>query len=193
MDIGCGTSEHHIYLKEHFLIAGVDLDHSFIELSKRKNPSGNYTVADMKKFDLKKKYDIVMCLFSSIGYLESIEEIVLALKCFHEHLSPGGLLIVEPWFSKKNWVHGMVHVLNAEKDGIKICRMNRGITSGDHSILNFNYLVGRPDRDVEYFCEEHKLRLTSNEEMLAAFKKAGFEVTFEEKGLIGRGLYFGSY
>ncbi|MBA2423086.1 MAG: hypothetical protein H0V61_07660 [Chitinophagales bacterium] len=45
---------------------------------------------------------------------------------------------------------------------------------------------------IQYFQEEHKLRLTSKEEMFQAFKHANFDATFEEKGLVGRGMYCGT-
>jgi hypothetical protein len=48
------------------------------------------------------------------------------------------------------------------------------------------------EKGVQHFQEEHKLRLTSKEEMFNAFKLADLDVTFDEKGLIGRGMYYGN-
>ncbi len=81
-------------------------------------------------------------------------------------------------------------MIASDKDDIKICRMNRSYLSGDFSILNFHYLVGSMNNGIQYFQEEHKLRLTSKEEMFQAFKHANFDATFEEKGLVGRGMYY---
>ncbi len=192
LDIGCGTSEHHKYLSNHFFIDGIDLNEEFIVTSKQKNPSGHYSIENMKQFELNKQYDAIICLFSSIGYLQTIDEIISALKCFNKHLKPNGLLIVEPWFSKDNWHKGKINMVASDKEDIKICRMNRSYLSGNFSILNFHYLVGTMDKGVQHFQEEHKLRLTSKEEMFNAFKLADFDVTFDEKGLIGRGMYYGN-
>jgi 2-polyprenyl-3-methyl-5-hydroxy-6-metoxy-1,4-benzoquinol methylase len=191
LDIGCGTSEHHKYLNKHYSIDGIDLNEKFIQISKQKNPSGYYSVENMLKFELNKKYDVIICLFSSIGYLQSLEEIVSALKCFNKHLNPNGILILEPWFTKENWNKGKVHMLSYEKEDIKICRMNRSYLSGDVTILNFHYLVGTIEKGVQYFQEEHKLRLTSTDEMQEALRIADFEYSFDEKGLNGRGMYYG--
>lgn len=191
LDIGCGTSEHHKYLSKHFAVDGIDLNESFVKISQHKNPTGQYTVADMANFNLNKQYDAVVCLFSSIGYLQTMQEIVAALTCFYKHLKPNGLLLVEPWFTKDTWHNGKLLMLPVDKENIKICRMTKSYTSGDFSILDFNYLVGTMKDGVKYYREEHKLRLTSTEEMLTAFKQACFDVTFDEKGLTGRGMYYG--
>lgn len=145
----------------------------------------------MMHFEMNKQYDVIICLFSSIGYLETLEEIKLAFTCFNNHLKPNGLLIVEPWFTKENWHKGKVLMLPVEREEIKICRMTRSYKSGDYSILDFNYLVGTTEHGIQVFKEEHKLRLTSKEEMLTIFRSAGFDVSFDEKGLTGRGMYYG--
>ena len=40
---------------------------SLLRLRERRIPAGNFSIADMRAFDLKKRYDVVQCLFSSIG------------------------------------------------------------------------------------------------------------------------------
>jgi len=190
LDVGCGTSEHHKYLSKHFTIDGIDINKKFIDISKEKNPNGLYRVENMMKFELNKQYDVIICLFSSIGYLLTVEEIVSALKCFSKHLKPNGFLLVEPWFTKDNWQKGKLGMLPIDQEDLKICRINRSYLSGNYSILNFHYLVGTID-GVQHFQEEHKLRLTSKEEMFNAFKLAQFDVSFDEKGLVGRGMYYG--
>ena len=59
-------------------------------------------------------------------------------------------------------------------------------------IVNFHYLIGTPDKGVQHFEERHEFALFSREEMRKAFEEAGFEVSYDEKGLIGRGMHFGT-
>jgi SAM-dependent methyltransferase len=190
LDVGCGTAEHHKYLGQHFGVDGIDLNKEFVAIAERKNPGGRYLVANMIDFDLGTQYDVVLCLFSSIAYLATPEEMLSALKCFHRHLKPNGLAIIEPWFTKENLPEQKVHMLTHEDEDMKICRMNRSAVSGNYSIINFHYLVGTLKEGVRHFEEEHKLRLTSKDEYFDLFRKAGFEVTFEEEGLSGRGIYY---
>lgn len=192
LDIGCGTAEHHKYLKDEFQIDGLDINEEFINAAKSKNPDGSYYVADMVDFDLGKKYDVILCLFSSIGYVKTYDNMVSALRCFHRHLSDDGLAIVEPWFSLDQWQDGNLHMLTRDEEDLKICRMNMSESDGKLSILNFHYLLGTPDKGVRHFEERHELALFSKEEMLSAFSEAGFDVTHDEQGLIGRGMYYGT-
>jgi len=191
LDIACGTAEHHKYLKENFEIDGIDINEKFIEIAKLKNVNGSYRVGDMTKFDLDKKYDVVICLFSSIGYLRSFDSIVSALKCFNRHLNPNGLTIIEPWFTAENSFGSRIDMTTYDKEEIKICRISHSYPENEFSILNFHYLLGTIDKGVRYFEERHEVRRTSTKEMLEAFKEAGFDVTFDEKGLTGRGMYYG--
>jgi SAM-dependent methyltransferase len=192
LDIGCGTAEHHKYLKDEFLIDGLDISEEFIKSAKTKNPGGSYHLADMTDFSLDKKYDVITCLFSSIGYVKTYARLASALRCFDRHLKDGGLAIVEPWFTPESWYDGKLHMLTCDEDDIKICRMNRSETAGKLSILNFHYLLGRPGEGVRHFEERHELAMFSKEEMMLAFEDAGFEVIHDAHGLIGRGMYYGT-
>lgn len=191
LDIACGTAEHHKYLKEYFVIDGIDLNENFIKQARLKNIQGSFSIADMSKFDLNKKYDVVICLFSSIGYLKTFDEIVLVLKCFNKHLNSDGLLILEPWFTADDYHKGRIGMTTYDKEDIKICRMTQSYSENEFSVLNFNYLVASIDKGVRHFTERHELRMTSKEEMFKAFKIAGFDVTYNEKGFMGRGMYYG--
>jgi SAM-dependent methyltransferase len=189
LDIACGTGEHHHYLKDQFSVDGIDINKDFIAIASSKNPKGSYAVADMKDFDLGTKYDAIVCLFSSIGYLKTYTEILRALKCFRSHLNHNGLIVVEPWFTKENWEGGKTHMLTHEEGDLRICRMTKGYPEGDHSILDFHYLVGSSKLPLRHFVERHELRMTSKEEMTKAFQEAGLNVQYVEKGLTGRGIY----
>jgi ubiquinone/menaquinone biosynthesis C-methylase UbiE len=191
LDIGCGTGEHHKYLKNEFQIDGIDINKEFINLAKVKNPGGTYQVADMTDFKLNKEYDGVICLFSSIGYVKTFEKMASAMKCFFKHLKNDGLVIVEPWLTPENWHDGKLHMLTYDKEDVKICRINQSNSKGKLSILDFHYLYGSSEKGVNHFVERHELALFTKEEMKKAFSNAGLDVTFDEVGITGRGIYYG--
>ena len=141
----------------------------------------------MSDFRLPETYDVVLCLFSSIGYLPTKERVVAALESFKKHLNPGGVIFVEPWITPKNWQVGHTVMVTAEADDLKICRMNVAERTDNRSVLDFHYLIATKN-GVEHLQEAHELVLYTKEEMMGCFIEAGLEVSYDDK-LFGRGLY----
>ncbi|MBT8218686.1 MAG: class I SAM-dependent methyltransferase [Bacteroidia bacterium] len=189
LDLGCGTAEHHKYLKQDFQIDGLDINKDFILVAQQKNPEGAFHFADMTDFELGKTYDAIICLFSSIGYVKTIDRLASTLQCIRRHLNPGGLVIIEPWLTPETWYDGKLHMLTYNTDDIKICRMNQSQTRGILSIIHFHYLVGTSDTGVSHFEEIHELALFTKQEMIDAFQQAGFKVRYDAQGITGRGIY----
>jgi len=190
LDVACGTGRHIEHLKAVFDVQGMDLDPQLLALAQRRNPEITFHTADMRDFDLGQQFDIVTCLFSAIGYVASIEGLEQAVACMARHVRPGGLLIIEPWFSPENWHPGTVHASIKEDGDLKIVRMNTSKVTGRLSWFDFHYLVGTPE-GTAHFVERHELYLFTRAETEAAFADAGLAVFFEPEGLTGRGLYIG--
>ena len=189
LDVACGTAEHDRFLLEHYTIDGIDIVPDFVELASNKNPKGKYVCADMTDFKLDKTYDIILCLFSSIGYVKTQDNLTKALICFRRHLKAGGIIVVEPWFVPEAWNPDIgVHLLTGETPEGKVCRMNISEKEGSLSVMEFHYLIGTKNC-VKHFTERHELGLFSVDNMKDAFIEAGLSVTYDEKGLTGRGLY----
>lgn len=188
LDVACGTGEHDKHLSRTFRVDGIDLQPESIEIAGTKNPAGTYTLADMSAFELGKSYDAVLCLFSSIGYLTEPEKVVAALTCFRNHLAPGGVILVEPWFTPEQWISGTVHMQTVEAPDLKICRMNLSDVDGRLSKVHFHYLIGTPD-GVRHLEEDHDLMLYTREEMSGFFDAAGLTVDYREGAEMGRGMY----
>jgi SAM-dependent methyltransferase len=189
LDVACGTAEHDRYLAQAYRVDGLDINEDFIRAAASKNPRGEYFCADMTDFDLGKSYDVILCLFSSIGYARTMGRVVQSLCCFERHLNADGIVVVEPWFTPETWnPDGRVHLLTAETPEGKICRMNISQEEEGISVIDFHYLVGTAS-GVEHFTERHELGLFSVNEMKEAFAVAHFAVRHDETGLTGRGLY----
>jgi hypothetical protein len=142
----------------------------------------------MRDFKLGKTYDVILCLFSSIGYVKTLDNVAKTLTCFKRHLNRDGIILVEPWFTPEVWHEGTMHMLSAEADDLKVCRMNTSGREGDLSILDFHYMVGTAGK-IEYFTERHELGLFTVDQMMNAFSDAGLDVRYDPDGLTGRGLY----
>ena len=188
LDVACGTAEHAKHLSANFQIDGIDVEPKFIEIARAKNPSGVYSVADMRSFRLGKRYDVVQCLFSSIAYLLMPNDIIAALKCFHAHLAPGGVILVEPWIAPSAYKPGHPSMITVDKPDLKVCRMNVSTCEGDVSIIHFHYLIGTQD-GVRHEEEIHRLSLIPTETMTKYFHAAGLRCQFDPIGLFDRGLF----
>ena len=106
------------------------------------------------------------------------------------HLLPGGVLLIEPWFTPEQWPTGRVSMLRVDKPNLKIIRLSHSSQRAKVSLLEFQYLVGTP-KGIEHSIEQHELGLFAHEEYLDAFRLAGLKVVHNKKGLVGRGLYIG--
>lgn len=189
LDVGCGTGEHARLLCGRFAVDGLDTSEEYLEAARGKHPAGKFTVGNMIDFDLGRVYDVVTCLFSTIGHVKDAAETVAAFKCFRRHLNTRGLAIVEPWFEPDNWKPGRaVYVHTGTAGDRTVVRMSIGGRDGVNSTLEFHYLVGDPAR-IEHHVERHVMPLFTRAEMTQMFESTGFDVSYDERGLMGRGLY----
>jgi len=190
LDVACGTGAHLEHLTG-YEVEGLDLDPEMLGVARERLPNVPLHEGDMADFDLGKRFDAVVCMFSSIGYVRTAERLRSAVASMARHLEPGGVLVVEPWLSPEVWVDRHVGAVFVDQPELKIARMNVGEREGDLSIFEFEYLVGTPN-GLERFNERHELGLFTVEQYLEAFRAAGLEVDHDPEGPMGRGLYIGS-
>ena len=193
LDIACGTGVHDEYLCRFYEVDGLDLRPEFLDAARRRNASGRYHVGDMRDFRLDRLYDVALCLFSSIGYARTRAELVRTLRCFRDHLTPRGIVVVEPWLTPEVWESPSVRWDHGGAGVDSIVRMthssHREEGTDSISVMEFHYLVGSA-QGVEYSRETHEMGLYSKRQMESALVEAGFsDVHHDPDGLTGRGLY----
>lgn len=189
LDVACGTGAHMVLLKRRYSVEGVDIEPTMLEVAAGRLPGVPLHLGDMRKFDLGRQFDIVTCLFSSIGYMKTPEDLGAAIANMARHVVPGGLLVIEPWLSPGQFdPNHLPRPLVASGEGFNVVRMNDSHIEGRYSIMNFHYLLGTAG-NVEHFVEEHSLALYTPDEYRTAFSAAGLTATFDEEGLMGRGLW----
>lgn len=190
LDVACGTGEHarHLASTHGFEVDGLDLDEGLLRVARAKHPSGRFYHADMSDFTLDGRYDAILCLFSSIGYLVTLERTGRALACFRRHLRENGVVLVEPWFPPGALEDGRVSRQHGTHMGRSVERTSRVQIDGCVSHLWFDYRIETADgvRDVS---EVHELGLFTRDEMATAFAGAGLRADFDRVGLTGRGLW----
>ncbi len=191
LDVACGSGLHIEQLGTRFHAEGLDICPELLELARRRNPGTLFHLGDMRAFNLGRRFDIILCLFSAIGYTGSTEGLRAAMRCMVQHLAPGGVLVIEPWFTPGDWKTPTVHALHIDEPELKISRINTSLARGNVSVLDLHYLVGTPS-GTEHFVEHHELALFERSEMTEAMEDAGLLVRYDPEGLTGRGLYVGT-
>lgn len=190
LDVACGTGKHLSILRSKYTVEGLDIDETLLAIARERNPGVRFHHADMLEFDLGRCFDVVVCLFSSIGYTKTRPRLFQAVRAMRRHLHPGGLLVIEPWFVPGVYKPGSLHALMVDEPNLKIARMNVSGQEGEVSVIEFHYLVGKAD-GIEHFTERHELGLFSHEDYTQAMAAAGLTVIHDAQGLTGRGLYLG--
>ena len=191
LDVACGTGRHLEHLSGRFACEGVDLEEGLLAIARQRLPDVRFTSADMVDFDLGRRFDAVVCLFSSIGYVLTIDRLDRAIASMARHLAPGGVLLVEPWILRENWEDpGHVLVTHVEEGPRNLLRVASSVRDGQTSVLHMHYVVAEPG-SVETADEIHHLGLFSQEEYMTALSAAGLATQWYPVGLIGRGLLAG--
>jgi ubiquinone/menaquinone biosynthesis C-methylase UbiE len=190
LDVGCGTGLHLTHLAEEFEVMGVDISNELIAVARRKRPDIPYEIGDMADFSLGRTFDAVTCLFSSIGYVKTLARMRAAVAVFARHLNPGGILLVEPWFTPDAYWTGHITANFYDGPDMKIAWMYTSRRKGRVSVLDIHYMVGTPEA-VDEFREVHEIGLFTREEYERAFRDAGLSVNFDAEGLFRRGLFMG--
>jgi ubiquinone/menaquinone biosynthesis C-methylase UbiE len=191
LDVACGTGKCIEQLQSRYQLHGVDLSREMLDIARQRCPDVPFEQADMTDFHLGRTFDVVTCLFSSIGLVRTVDKLDAALVSMARHLNPGGLLVLEPWFGPDTYWVDKLFANYVDEPELKIAWMYKSQREGLLSILNIHYLVATP-AGVEHFTERHEIGLFTHEQYLEAFRKAGLAVEHDPQGLFGRGMYIGT-
>ena len=131
LDVACGTGFHLEHLREHFKVEGLDICPELLDFAHQRLPDILLHLGDMTNFSLGKQYDIVTCLFSSIGYVKTLDRLKDAIGHMTAHLNPGGALVIEPWFTPENWHPNTVHGMYIDEPELKIARIDTSFVKGN--------------------------------------------------------------
>ena len=192
LDVGCGTGKHVECFLDEFSCTGIDINNEMVEVAKTNFKDAIFEQGDMINFNLKTKFDVILCLFSSIGYVKTYSNLEKTMLNFGNHLKKGGVLIIEPWFTKATYWVGAPGMTTYDEKDIKIARLNSTKIVGDLSIMEMHYLIAEKDEDVIHFVDIHELGLFEIDKTLEFMEKAGFKSEFLKDGLMkDRGLFIG--
>ncbi len=190
LDVGCGTGEHLRYLRAFYQVEGVDSSAEMLQVAQHKLPEVSFYQGDMRTFRLRARFDVVVCLFGSIGYVETREGLRQAVANMKRHLVKGGVMVIEPWLGPQEIEDGRTHVVVAEGAECKVVRIGYTRIRGHLAEIRFHFVVA-DKAGIEHFEEVHRLGLFSHREYEEALEQSGLQIFYDPEGLSGRGAYIG--
>jgi SAM-dependent methyltransferase len=178
LDVACGTGGHLQPLKDSFAeVEGLELSRDMIAMAQRKIPGVVVHAGEVRDFQLERRYDSAICMFSSIGYMRDAGELARAIGRMAAHLNPGGVLVIEPWYFPDAFVPGYVAASHTEDDGHNVIRISHSVRQGTEVSMTVHYLYGTAD-GVGHFEDLHLMHLYTRAEYESAFRSGGCDVSY---------------
>jgi len=103
LELACGTGNHSLLLEKYgYEIIATDYSPDMLAHARVKSQKANSIVdfrqQDMRTLDVPERpFDVVLCLFDSLGYVATNKSISQVLNGIHRHLDIDGIFIFEFW------------------------------------------------------------------------------------------------
>ncbi len=99
LDLACGTGT----LTSELVslapdVMGLDLSEAMLTRARSycdKIPSANFVQGDFRDFHLNRLFDMIVCSFNSLNYVQNSQELKAVFDCVAEHLKPGGCFLFD--------------------------------------------------------------------------------------------------
>lgn len=194
LDVACGTGQHLAAFGERVGdLTGLDSSPAMLDVARGRLDGVPLRHGDMRRFDLGRTFDVVTCLFSSIGHVRDEGDLDAAVAAMARHVVPGGALVLEPWLTPDAVVDGGVRQLDtAETDDGVVARASRSALRGDVLVVEFAWSLATVE-GVRTAQESFRMPLFTRERYAAAVRAAGLGPTWHEVPELaaGRGLLVG--
>lgn len=174
LELGCGTGIHAALLSHKgYKIDGLDISPEMIQRANEKfgkDKNLSFKQADIRKFNLKRKYPVIISLFHVMSYQTRNEDLLHVFKNVKKHLTPGGVFIFDCW-------HGpgvltdlpKKRIKNISNDAIEVTRLaTPEIHFGENVVdVNFRIKVAQKHSKKSISIKEiHKMRYLFQPEIL---------------------------
>lgn len=181
LDLGCGTGGHALPLSAlGFEVVGVDRSEPMLDVARAKDEHGRvrWLAGDIRDVDAGGRFDAVLMMFAVLGYQQSNEDALAALRTARRHLDTGGLVAFDVWFGPgvlAQRPEQRVRVLESG-DGAVTVRRSSGTLRPAEQLCEVLLEVWRVSRDGVLHTEErHQMRYFFLRELELLLAATGFE------------------
>lgn len=179
LDLCCGQGRHSVQLaKRGFKVTGLDLNPDYLELATKAAKTGRVTIeavaADMREIPFTDKFDAIVNMYSSFGYLESEAEDLKVLEAAARALKADGRLLLDmlnrEWaidnYVRNDWHTGADGTLYVERRDLDLAS----------SRMHVHFIVVDPNGGRRESIG-HIIRLYTLTEMTRLLERVGMRVT----------------
>lgn len=192
LDVACGTGIHLAAFGGLFdRVTGVDLAEPMLRVAAQRLPQTPLHLGDMRSFRLDERFDAVVCMFSSIGYMRTTQDLNAALTTMAGHLSPGGVVVIEPWYFPDTFLDGHVSGHALTRDNRTITRVSHSRRQDGRTRMELHYVVADAD-GVQHRQEIDLITLFTRDEYESAYSQAGLKAEYVASKTSGPGFFVGS-
>ena len=114
-----------------------------LAIARNRCPGVRFHQGSLVDFNLRRRFDVITCLFGALAYAKTMASLRKATRCFVSHLQPGGVLIVEPWVSPERFVAGRLVFDRVDDAELKVARMYITKRRGAVSVFDSQYPRGK--------------------------------------------------
>jgi SAM-dependent methyltransferase len=187
--LACGTGGHIPYFRDDYRVSGLDLSEDMLAVARRKFPDIRLHRGNLIDFALDARFDALICLYGSIGFVRTVANLRAALRRSAAHLRPGGIALITPWSTAEQF-QPLVVAGATDRPELKVARMEQVRLKEPGLVeVTFHHLVGR-DGDVTYHRQSMELGLFARQDYVSAMTAAGLDVVQEYTGADVRGGAF---
>lgn len=184
--LACGTGGHIPYFKDDYNVSGLDLSEDMLDLAREKFPDIRFHLGNLIDFELPTEFDAMICLYGSIGFVKTVDNLRASMKRIATHLRPDGLALITPWSTVEDF-QNLIVVDAADQPDLKIARMEQVRLKEPKIVeVTFHHLLGK-NNEVTYHKQSMEIGLFSREEYISAMTDAGLKVVEIYRGTDVRG------
>lgn len=174
LGVACGSGLHLTALRDYFgLVEGTETFEPMCRKARLRAAPSTIHHADARTLVLPRTFDAIVVLFSTIARARTLGELTDTVSNLARHLSSGGVLVVDPWYTPSDWNAKPLEYIVASTDDAIVIRASHVLRKGNVSTSRSTYLYGKIVSGIEVHHESHELTLFSYDEYQAAFEQAG--------------------
>lgn len=191
LELGCGSGSLLMRLVKFDLdLSGLDASEGMLDVARAKLPKDVTLYNDsFSNFHSDNRYDGIIWIDGAIGYVPP-GELDSTLENISDQLNTEGKLLIEPWYSKSNWLPNTNHLITHTTDeGNIFIRMSHG---NDDGSVEFHHLFGTAE-GIEHYVSNTKFWLHEYQSVCNLLGSLGMDVcTVSATKTFKRGLILAS-